>query len=202
MQSPTSTPHPKMPLLLPLILLAFALPLQAQKSHPSDSDRESLGKAIDYFVSAKYHEALLIFEKLDEHYKLNPRYLAYMGYCYYFDWEYASAIGYFEKALPQLEALAPQELSLYYFSLAESHFNLAQYEESIPAYEQHLIRCHPNERADALYRLGFVYLFRDDKPLAWEYFTAACACYEYFLPQQQQRIQQLHHMLKALTPTP
>lgn len=184
--------------LMTFLLALCFLPLQAQRSQPGSADREMLDKAIDYFASQKYHEALLLFEKLDERFRLNPRYLAYMGYCYYFDWDYASAATYLAKALPQLQALSPHELSVYYFSLAESLFELSQYDACVEAYEQHLVRCYPDERADALYRLGFVYLFRDDKPLAWEYFTAANECYRYFQPERQQRIQQLQHMLKAL----
>ena len=133
--------------LMPFLLALCFLPLQAQRRQPSSSDREMLDKAIDYFASQKYHEALLLFEKLDERFKLNPRYLAYMGYCYYFDWDYASAVSYFEKALPQLQALSPHELSVYYYSLAESRFELSQYDACVEAYEQHLVRCYPDERA-------------------------------------------------------
>ena len=66
--------------LMTFLLALCFLPLQAQRRQPSSSDREMLDKAIDYFASQKYHEALLLFEKLDERFRLNPRYLAYMGY--------------------------------------------------------------------------------------------------------------------------
>ena len=84
----------------PVIILSVWLlhiPFRAQK--PSDS--EQLGMALEYFQSAKYHEALLIFEKLDEHYTLNPRYHAYMGVCYYNEWLYQEACQYLDEAIPQ-----------------------------------------------------------------------------------------------------
>lgn len=184
--------------LLTLVAWAFFLPLHAQNARTGNPDRELLDKAIDYFVSRKYHEALLLFEHLDEHYTLNPRYKAYMGYCYYVEWEYDTAAESFSVSMPRLAALSPHELSVYYFAWAESLFNLSRYDEAIAVYEQHLVRCYPNERADALYRLGFIYLFRDDKPLAWEYFSAACSCYQYYQPEQQARIRQLRHMALGL----
>ena len=44
--------------------ITISLPFMAQR--PSDS--ETLGMALEYFQSGKYHEALLLFEKLDKEY--------------------------------------------------------------------------------------------------------------------------------------
>ena len=68
-----------------LCMLTAMRPVSLQpENRPSDS--ELLGKAIDYFQSGKFHEALLLFEKLDQKYKLNPRFRAFIGVCYFYDW--------------------------------------------------------------------------------------------------------------------
>ena len=64
-----------------LLIFTLLLPLHAQGPDKS----EQLGMALEYFSSAKYHEALILFERLDKEYKLNPRYHAYMGICYYYE---------------------------------------------------------------------------------------------------------------------
>ena len=55
-------------------IIAFALCLSMLSWRaPHDekpSDSELLGKAIEYFQSGKFHEALLLFDKLDNRYKL------------------------------------------------------------------------------------------------------------------------------------
>ena len=50
--------------------------------------RERLGMAIEYFQSGKYHESLLIFERLDKEYELDIRYKAYIGVCRYYEYDY------------------------------------------------------------------------------------------------------------------
>lgn len=112
--------------------------LFAQRSQ----DAEQLGRAIEYFSSAKYHEALLILDRLNKQYTLNPRYLAYLGVCHYYEWNYAEAIQYLDKAIPQLSAFSPHERSFYYWSNAESHFLLGRYDEAIPLYEKMLNLCY------------------------------------------------------------
>ena len=72
-----------------------------------EADTEALGRALEYFQSQKYHEALLIFQRLDQSYKLNARYKAYIGLCYYYDWDYKKATEYFDTFLPKLDMLAP-----------------------------------------------------------------------------------------------
>ena len=121
-----------------LLTLFLALPVSAQQKH---ADTEKLGMALEYFASGKYHEALLLFQRLDKAYKLNARFRAYIGLCYYHEWEYDKACQYLDELIPQLSALAPHERSVYYYAAAESHFNLQQYEAAIPYYEQVLSRC-------------------------------------------------------------
>ena len=128
---------------------------------------EQLGKALDYFVSKKYHECLMIMQDLDKHYRLNPRYKAYLGVCYYYDWDYKNAVKYLDEAIPQLGNFAPHERSFYYWADAESYFNLQKYAEAIPLYETMLTVCYENEKPDAYYRMGFCYLFAENWVGAW-----------------------------------
>ena len=65
--------------ILLMLIVAHLVPTMAQEV--SDNDR--LDMAIAYFQSGKYHEALLLFERLDKEYALNPRFQGFMGVCYY-----------------------------------------------------------------------------------------------------------------------
>lgn len=100
-------------LLLASLLMVFAIGAAAQQTQP---DTEQLGKALEYFQDGKYHESLLIFQGLDKRYKLNPRFRAYIGLCYYKEWNYKKAVEYFDRVLPLLGGLAPHELSVYYYA--------------------------------------------------------------------------------------
>ena len=122
-------------------------------------DAEQLARALDYFSSEKFHECLVLLQPLNRRYKLNPRYRAYLAVCLYYEWEYAEAIRLFDEVLPQLQGLAPHELSLYYWMDAESYFALQQYDRALPLYEKMLPVCWENEKPDAYYRLGFCHLF-------------------------------------------
>mgnify|MGYP002763475800 CR=1 FL=1 len=123
------------------------------------ADAEQLARALDYFSSEKFHECLVLLQPLNRRYKLNPRYRAYLAVCLYYEWEYAEAIRLFDEVLPQLQGLAPHELSLYYWMDAESYFALQQYDRALPLYEKMLPLCRDNEKPDAYYRLGFCHLF-------------------------------------------
>ena len=123
------------------------------------ADAEQLARALDYFASEKFHECLVLLQPLDGRYKLNPRYRAYLAVCLYYEWEYAEAIRLFDEVLPQLQGLAPHELSLYYWMEAESNFALQQYARALPLYEKMLPICWENEKPDAYYRMGFCHLF-------------------------------------------
>ena len=122
-------------------------------------DAEQLARALDYFSSEKFHECLVLLQPLNRRYKLNPRYRAYLAVCLYYEWEYAEAIRLFDEVLPQLQGLAPHELSLYYWMDAESYFALQQYTRALPLYERMLPLCRDNEKPDAYYRMGFCHLF-------------------------------------------
>ena len=53
-----------------------------------DASSQLLTRAIEYFQSGKYHEALLLFQRLDNKYKLNARFQGYIGVCYFYDGDY------------------------------------------------------------------------------------------------------------------
>ena len=122
-------------------------------------DAEQLARALDYFASEKFHECLVLLQPLNRRYKLNPRYRAYLAVCLYYEWEYAKAIRLFDEVLPQLQGVAPHELSLYYWMDAESYFALQQYARALPLYGKMLPLCRDNEKPDAYYRMGFCHLF-------------------------------------------
>ena len=185
-----------------LALLSLFLSLSVLSLRPAESDAELLGKAIEYFQSGKFHESLLIFDKLDKRYKLNPRFRAFMAVCYYYDWNDEKTCEYLDSLIPQLEPFAPHERSIYYYINAESHFNLKQYEQAIPYYEQALNVCYANEKPDALYRMGYCYFFNDDLPTAYEYFNSALAYYRQFRNRtaDQPRMAQIEKMLRGLEP--
>lgn len=130
-----------------------------EKKGDRKEDAEQLARALDYFASEKFHECLVLLQPLNRRYKLNPRYRAYLAVCLYYEWEYAEAIRLFDEVLPQLQGLAPHELSLYYWMDAESYFALQQYDRALPLYEKMLPLCRDNEKPDAYYRLGFCHLF-------------------------------------------
>ena len=180
-------------LLPPLLLLS--IPFMAQE--PRDSDR--LGMALEYFQSAKYHEALLIFEKLDKEYSLNPRYHAYMGICYYHEWLYEEACQFLDEAIPQLEGFAPHERSVYYYTDGESHFQLQQYEKAIPYFERALTVCYENEKGDIYYRIGLCQMFLGNWQSAYESYKSALDNYLAYRNNEEMtaRIHQTAHMMKG-----
>ena len=69
------------------ILAFLCLSIFSASAQTTDPDPVLLDKAVAYFNSEKYHEALLIFQQLDKRYKLNDRFRAYIGLCYYNEWE-------------------------------------------------------------------------------------------------------------------
>ena len=107
------------------------------ESATEQTDAEKLSRAVDYFQSGKFHEALIWFSKLDSKYKLNPRFQAYMGVCCYYDGEYERAVATLEPILTKLNAFAPHELAVYYYCVAESYFRLKKYIDAVPLFEKH-----------------------------------------------------------------
>lgn len=183
-----------------LLFLAIIIPLAADAQRQKSAESEELGKALEYFSSGKYHEALILFGKLDKKFNLNPRFKAYIGVCYYYEWDYENACKYLNTALPDIGNYAPHERSVYYYCNAESHFQLEKYKEAIPLYEKLLNVCFNNEKGDALYRLGFCYMFNEDWANARDYFSSAIAFYERFseiTPTLSARIKQAGNMMKG-----
>lgn len=180
---------------------------QVKKSERK-ADAELLARALDYFASEKFHECLVLLQPLDERYKLNPRYRAYLAVCLYYEWEYAEAIRLFDEVIPLLQGVAPHELSLYYWMDAESYFALQQYDRALPLYEKMLPLCRDNEKPDAYYRLGFCHLFAvESSGSSAEERKKAKECFELSLegylkyrntPNEKARIAQIRHMLGGL----
>lgn len=163
-------------------------------------DADKLGMALEYFSSGKYHECLLLLQRLDKHYKLNPRYRAYLGVCYYYEWDFKQACKVLDEVMPRLSAFAPHERSFYYWADAESHFNLQEYQQAIPLYLDMLTLCYDNEKPDAQYRLGFCYMFAGDYAHAHTYYRQALDGYLKYrnTPDEQPRIAQIKHMLRGI----
>ena len=163
-------------------------------------DAEQLARALDYFASEKFHECLVLLQPLNRRYKLNPRYRAYLAVCLYYEWEYAEAIRLFDEVLPQLQGLAPHELSLYYWMDAESYFALQQYDRALPLYEKMLPLCRDNEKPDAYYRMGFCHLFAAERKKAKECFELSLEGYLKYrnTPKEKARIAQIRHMIGGL----
>lgn len=177
-----------------MLALVLVLPVRGQAS---DADR--LGMALEYFSSGKYHEALLLFDKLDKKYRLNPRYMAFIGVCCYYEWDYERAVKYLDGALPQLANFAPHERSFYYWADAESHFNLGHYAEALPLYARMLELCYENERPEAYYRVGLCHMFQKDWRLAVDNYRLALRGYERMgdVPEHRARRSQIAHMLNG-----
>lgn len=143
---------------------------------PPATDQENLLRAVEYFQSGKYHEALLLFGQLEKKYNLNPRLAAYAGVCHFYDHDYKAAAATFDSIMPKLKVFAPHELSIYYYCAAESKYQLKQFKESISMFEKHLLLCYDNEKGDALFRIGMCYRHLGDIASAQEYLAQA-VCY-------------------------
>lgn len=128
------------------------------------ADTEALGRALEYFQSQKYHEALLIFQRLDQSYKLNARYKAYIGLCYYYDWDYKKATEYFDTFLPKLDMLAPEERALYYYADGESHFQLGHYDQAIVLFQSALALATTETRATVGFGSASAITFSSSRP--------------------------------------
>lgn len=175
-------------------------PSSQERKSDKKADAEQLARALDYFASEKFHECLVLLQPLDGRYKLNPRYRAYLAVCLYYEWEYAEAIRLFDEVLPQLQGLAPHELSLYYWMDAESNFALQQYARALPLYEKMLPICWENEKPDAYYRMGFCHLFAAERKKAKECFELSLEGYLKYrnTPNEKARIAQIRHMIGGL----
>ena len=181
--------------ILLLLLLNTCMPVAAQKS----KDAEELGKALEYFASAKYHEALLIFQHLNRTYRLNDRFKAYIGLCYYHEWDYDNAARYLEEAIPGLNTFAPHERSVYYYTAAESFFNMRRYGKAVPYYEMTLPLCYEREKGDVCYRLGLCFMFMQEWKKAYDQYMNAERLYQQYKKEKkvQGRLAQIVRMAAA-----
>lgn len=152
---------------------ALMLALTALSAPAQTSDTELLGRALDYFASEKYHEALLLFQQLDQRHRLNARFKTYIGLCYYHDWDYKSCVKYLDAVEEQLAPLDPHEQNVYCYAAAESYFQLQDYEKALPRYERCLTLCYPRERGDIYYRIGLCHMMAERWVQAIDAYTAA-----------------------------
>lgn len=166
---------------------------------PQSTDSRTLGMAIEYFQSGKYHEALLLFERLDKEYELNMRFLAYMGVCYYYGYQYKQACKYLDQLIPKLHVFSPGEQTVYYKACAESHFILEEYDEAIQMFKKTLEVCSDEEKGDFLYKIGFSYMFHEKYDSAYHYFSSSLDNYNSFNGRYttEARVVQIRKMIKG-----
>lgn len=188
-------------------------------AYSQSRDSELLGKALEYYGGQKYHEALLVFEQLRKTYKLNPRFLAYTGVCYFKEQRYEEASDILDKVMPELTPFPPHERALYYFANAESHFFSATYMEekengrenamkeydiAATSYEKALEVCYAKEKGDIYYRLGFCHLLNIRLTEATDYFSKAKSWYARYGSMDREtsfRKKQTENMLRTLLVT-
>lgn len=185
-----------------VFILAAAIAVSGSVySQTADSmpDKEQLSIALEYFGSGKYQEALNLLVRLDKIYKLNPRFKAYIGVCYYYTWNYDMACKYIDPQLEKLEVYAPHERSVYYFADAESHFILEEYTKAIPVYEMALNVCYNNEKGDILFKLAYCHMSKGEWQNALDNLDASLAYYEKFgYPENKEaRVVQIKKMAKG-----
>lgn len=200
-------------------ILLFILSLSLA-GYSQSRDSELLGKALEYYGGQKYHESLLAFEQLRKTYKLNPRFLAYMGVCYFKEQRYEEATAILDKAMPDLDPFPPHERALYYFANAESHFSIAmdmeykhnmaakealkEYDIAATYYEKALNVCYAKEKGDIYFRLGFCNLLNVRLAEATECFTKAKSWYARYGSMDKEtdfRKTQTENMLRSLLVT-
>ena len=164
-----------------------------------DNDKVLLGKAMEYFRSGKYHEALLLFADLDSRYTLSPRTKAFFGVSAYYDGDYDTAVTQLTPMLSTPDAYPPAEMSVYWFCCAESLFHLHQYQSAIDHYEQYICICRPEERTEAFVKMGQCYIEMGLWRQALETLESASACSKAFdkEPQRTKR----DNTIAALTDT-
>lgn len=176
--------------LATILFLGSNLGVNAQ-----NADSESLGRAISYFQSEKYHEAKIILQRLDKQYRLNPRFQAYLGVCCFYDEDYQGAAHSLEKAIPKLGLFSPHERSFYFFADAESHFNLGLFDQALNLYTQMLSVCHENEKAEAYYKMGLIYCYKRLWINALDCLQDALVCLQKYMPDKTARIAQIRNMI-------
>ena len=167
------------------------------------SDADLLGKAIEYYQGGKYHESILAFERLNSRYKLNARFIAYLGMSYFKENQYEEAAKYLKASLPELEAYSPYERAVYTYSCAESFFYMEKYHEAITYYNMALPLTNGNNRADILFHNAFAhYLTEGVTDTVKQLFSDALQTYKdntaTATQQQAARLKQTENMLRAM----
>lgn len=145
-------------LLDKLLMLFLAFTLSMSTSHSREQASVLLGKAIEYYQGRKYHECVLTFEKLRKHYRLNPRFTAYLGFSYYKEQQYEEAAECLKEGIPSLSVYSPKEQAVYLYACAESLFQLGKYDEALKYYEEALPLTDGFDSADVHFHAGFCYI--------------------------------------------
>ena len=167
-------------------------------------ESEKLGKAIEYFGGQKYHEALILFEKLAKKYRLNPRFYAYMGVCYFKEQDYQHAAEILDSIIPHLEPFPPHERGVCYYSCAESHFMLGDYPTALSYYEMSIPVANEREKGDIYYRMGCCGMMMQSDSIQIENFRQANTWFkkaDMSIPATRARRKQTEVMLRALLVT-
>lgn len=138
-----------------------------------EASKEELARAIEYFGSQKYHEALLLFVKLDKKHNLSPRLKAYKGVCQFKETEYESAIQTLAPIIHELEEYPPHERAIYNYSCGESLFQLGRYTEAIPYFKKAYDVALDNDKAELCYRMGFSEMQNGNEAEAIRWFSEA-----------------------------
>lgn len=185
--------------LILLFIIQFpAISCVAQTS--SNLDKETLGRAIEYFSSQKYQEALLLFQKLENTHKLSNRFLAYKGVCEYKLDQYEKAIESLSEAVPHLKEYSPHEQAIYYYTWGECYFQLERYSKTKECFIKALELCNDNDHAEVCYRLGFSDMMLGEYENAIKWFEEAEGWYRKAdnNPSNSAHREQTKRMLRAL----
>lgn len=140
-------------------------------------DSELFAKAVEYYQGGKYHETIIAFKKLQKHYRLTPRFLAFLGYSYYKEQNYDEAISNLKSGIPDLKQYSPQEQAVYIYACAESLFNTQKYNEAIEYYSLALPLTEGNDKGDVLFHTAFAYYLMENHRAAYPLFTEALELY-------------------------
>lgn len=158
MKYASSSWHRHKHIILTSVLCIAMYTIQAQAQNAQTTDRERLGKAIEYFQTGKYHEAMLLFSYLNEHHRLSARTIAYLGVSCYYDGEYAEACKYLDQTADKISVYAPQERLVYYRCNADAHYRQEQYAEAIGMYERCCLVGDIASRQDSAYHIALCYI--------------------------------------------
>lgn len=160
------------------VIIALILSIAPLLLHAQSRGSEDLGRAMEYFGSQKYHEALILFQKISKRYTLNPRIYAYMGVCYYKELDYMHASAVLDSIIPQLTPFPPHERAICYYSCAESHFILADYPTALSYYKMTLPVAFEREKGDIYYRMGCCGMMMQDDSIEISNFREASKWFE------------------------